>query len=88
VAVLQLRDAGKLGLDDPVEKHLTWFALRNRQPGEASVTIRALLTHTGGLPREAAFPYWADLRFPTRKQIEETVPGQERVFPPYTKWKY
>ena len=88
VAVLQLRDAGKLGLDDPVEKHLTWFALRNRQPGEAPVTIRSLLTHTGGLPREAAFPYWADLRFPTRQQIQETVPGQERVFPPYTKWKY
>lgn len=88
VAVLQLRDAGKLGLDDPVEKHLPWFALRGREPGEAPVTIRNLLTHTGGLPREAAFPYWADLRFPTRRQIEETVPGQERVYPSYAKWKY
>lgn len=42
-AVLQLRDAGLLELDDPVARHLAGFP-------RADVTIRHLLNHTSGLP--------------------------------------
>src|SRR5262245_53173236 len=31
-ALLQLRDAGKLQLDDPVAKHLSWFKVKNVHP--------------------------------------------------------
>ncbi|MBI4626374.1 MAG: beta-lactamase family protein [Verrucomicrobia bacterium] len=31
-AILQLRDVGKLRLDDPVSQHLPWFKIRNRHP--------------------------------------------------------
>jgi CubicO group peptidase (beta-lactamase class C family) len=86
IAVLQLRDAGKLHLDDPVAKHLPWYRLK--PAGAESVTIRHLLTHTAGLPREAAAPYWTDFRFPTADEIRQTLPGQEAVFPPETRWKY
>jgi D-alanyl-D-alanine carboxypeptidase len=44
-AVLQLVQAGKLALDDPVGKHLTEHP--NRDVAE-KVTIQHLLTHTGG----------------------------------------
>ena len=65
--VLMLRDAGKLQLDDPVEQHLPWFNIRQRFPDAPAITIRHLLTHTAGLPREAGFPYWTDADFPTRE---------------------
>lgn len=44
VAVAQLVDAGKMKLDDPVGKYVDGLT-----PGAARVTLRQLLTHTGGL---------------------------------------
>ena len=61
VCVLQLQEAGKLSIEDPVEKHLPEFAgqwmvearakgkLTLKKPARA-ITIRDLLTHTSGLP--------------------------------------
>jgi len=45
VATLQLVEAGKLALDDPIGKHLPGYP--NREAA-AKVTVRHLLTHTGG----------------------------------------
>jgi CubicO group peptidase (beta-lactamase class C family) len=45
VATLQLVDAGKLALDDPIGKHLTDYP---NPDAAAKVTVRHLLTHTGG----------------------------------------
>jgi D-alanyl-D-alanine carboxypeptidase len=45
VAVLQLAQQGKLGLDDPLGKYLTDYPNRDVS---TKVTIRHLLTHTGG----------------------------------------
>src|SRR5262249_33182918 len=35
IAVMQLRDAGKLRLDDPIAKHLAWFSLKSPSDEEA-----------------------------------------------------
>lgn len=88
VAVLQLRDRGKLRLDDPVGKYLPWFEVQSSFDDEPQITVRHLLTHTAGLPREAAFPYWTDHDFPTRDQIREALPSQSAVFAPATRYKY
>jgi D-alanyl-D-alanine carboxypeptidase len=45
VAILQLVEAGKLALDDPIGKYLT--AYPNKDVA-SKVTVRHLLTHTGG----------------------------------------
>jgi CubicO group peptidase (beta-lactamase class C family) len=87
-AIMQLRDEGKLRLDDPVSKYLPWFTIRHRFPDTPSITIHHLLTHTSGLPRDAAFPSWMENNFPTREQIIESLPKQETIFPPETRWKY
>ena len=87
-AILILRDAGMLQLDDPVDRHLPWFDIRQRYPDAPPITIRHLLTHTAGLPREAAFPYWTHDSFPTRDQVREALPGQETAYPTETRWKY
>ncbi len=87
-AILILRDAGTLQLDDPVDRHLPWFDIRQRYPDAPPMTVRHLLTHTAGLPREAAFPYWTDDSFPTRDQVREALARQETAYPTETRWKY
>ena len=87
-AILQLRDAGRLQLDDPVTRHLPWFAIASRHTDAPPITIRHLITHTSGLPREAAFPYWTEGEFPTLERLREGLGRQEAVLPTETKWKY
>lgn len=87
-AILQLRDAGKLQLDNPVAKHLPWFKIRNNHPDAPVITIRHLLTHTSGLPQDSAFPYWMDANFPTREEIIESLPKQQTIYAPETQLKY
>jgi D-alanyl-D-alanine carboxypeptidase len=87
-AVLMLRDAGKLKLDDPVNEHLPWFEMKSAFGTDNPITLRHLLSHTSGLPREAAFPYWTDCRFPTVAEIRERLPMQERPLPTEERWKY
>src|SRR5207247_268625 len=88
IAVMQLRDAGKLRLDDPVVKYLPWFKPQPASPDDPPVTIRHLLTHTSGLPREAAAPYWSDFNFPTRAEVVRGVAIQHAVSASEPKWKY
>jgi CubicO group peptidase (beta-lactamase class C family) len=87
-AIMQLRDQGKLRLDDPVSLHLPWFAVPNPFPDAPEVTIRHLLTHTSGLQREAAFPYWTDHVFPTRKELAGRVLDQDALNAPETTYHY
>ena len=59
VAILQLVDAGKLGLDDPLTKYFasapaTW----------KGITIHHLLTHTSGLPNNGLEHYTKGLCVP------------------------
>lgn len=49
VAVLQLAEDGKLGLDDPVTRHLPFATFRGKKGWDSAVTIRRLLGHASGL---------------------------------------
>lgn len=52
-AVLQLRDAGKLSLDDPVARHVPELRGWRGATGDAPpITIRHLLTHAAGFPED------------------------------------
>lgn len=87
-AIMQLRDQGRLQLDDPIDKYLPWFRIKNKYPEAPRITIRQLITHTSGLPREAAFPYWTDNKFPTRTEMIQALETQETIFPSETRLKY
>lgn len=87
-AIMELRDRGKLRLNDPVEQILPWFQPQNTFPDAPTIEVWHLLTHTSGLPREAAFPYWTDNKFPTRTAMIRALEHQQTVFPPETRFKY
>ncbi len=90
IAVMQLRDAGKLRLDDPVVKHLPWFTIKRTYPDAPEITIEGLLTHASGLPRESDYPYWTgpDFNFPTHEQIVAMISRQQTLYPAETYWQY
>lgn len=53
MAILQLRDKGKLQLDDPVLKYIPAFAKQAYPAADAPpLTIRHLLTHAAGFPED------------------------------------
>jgi CubicO group peptidase (beta-lactamase class C family) len=86
-AVMQLREQGKLRLDDPVSKHLPWFKVKSAEPDDPPITIEELLTHSSGLPREAG-PHWTTLEFPTTEGLRELMTERQAPFPPEVRWKY
>jgi len=90
IAVLQLRDQGKLGLDDPLARHLPWFNIKQTYADGPPVTIRGILTHSSGLPRDAAYPYWSApySEFPDREQIIKSLADQATVYPAGTHFQY
>lgn len=53
LAILQLRDAGKLALDDPAEKYVPQLkALRYPTTDAPRITVRHLLSHSAGFPED------------------------------------
>lgn len=87
IAILQLREAGKLRLDDPVVKHLPWFKPKPAGPDDGPITIEQLLSHSAGLQREAG-DHWSSFNFPTEAELIKLMPDRQAVFPPQTRWKY
>ena len=82
IAVLQQRDAGKLRLDDPVVQYLPYANLKSSDSDSPPVTIHALLTHSSGLPRESAHPYWTDpdFPFPTKEEVVSGLDSQKMLY--------
>lgn len=87
IAILQLREQGKLRLDDPVVKHLPWFSMKPAGPDDGPITIEQLLSHSSGMQREAS-DHWSSHDFPTEAQLKALMASRQAPFPPQTRWKY
>jgi CubicO group peptidase (beta-lactamase class C family) len=87
---MQLRDQGKLLLSDPISSHLDFFDLKQKYDDSTPITVESLLTHSGGLPREADFPYWSgpEFDFPTKQQVIEHLSEQETLHSSQTRYQY
>lgn len=81
VLVMQLRDAGKLGLDDTVEK----FVPEGRHAG---ITIRQMLSHVTGMQREPVGDVWDVLRYPDRPGLVSGWNEAEKIHKPHHRWHY
>ena len=80
VSVLQLREAGELGLEDPIELHVP------EAPG--GPTIATLLSHLSGIQREAPGSAWETLRFPSLEEVLGSLGEAELVLDPRRAWHY
>jgi CubicO group peptidase (beta-lactamase class C family) len=86
-AIMQLRDGGKLRLDDPVSKYLPWFKIKPAERDDPEITIEELVTHSSGLPREAG-PHWTTHDFPTAAQVRSYIAEHQAIYSPGVRWKY
>ena len=86
-AVMQLRDAGKIHLDDTVATYLPWFQIRTANANDPAITIEELLTHSAGLPREAG-SHWSDLTFPDEDGVKAFIESHQAPYAPEIRWKY
>ncbi len=87
VAIAQLWEQGKLGLDDPVCRHLPEFG----NQGKEAITLRHLLTHTGGfrsadkLPED--LPWDETIRRICEAPLEaDWAPGQKAGYHATSSW--
>jgi CubicO group peptidase (beta-lactamase class C family) len=81
VSVLQLRDEGKLDLDDPLSKHLP-------EATHGTPTLRRMLAHASGLQREPPGEIWETLAFPGEEELLRGLEEAEQVLPPMAAWHY
>ena len=90
VAFMQLRDEGRVRLDAPVSEYLDWFTLQDAHPNDEAITVRRLLSHSSGLPRESDFPYWSDpdFIFPTHEEIVQRLSSQSTLYPSSRYFQY
>jgi CubicO group peptidase (beta-lactamase class C family) len=82
-AIMKLVDEGKISLDDKVKDILPKYSVIQKFPAGGAVTVRSLLSHTSGLPRDTNHGYWGgpDHAFPTADQLFESLSTQETEGP-------
>ncbi len=86
-AVMQLVEQGKLSLEDPVSQHLPWFKPKDADPARP-VLVWHLLSHTGGLQREAPGTDWDQLEGPDISNVKSVTADTPLSLPPQTRLKY
>jgi len=93
VAIMQLRDRGLLGLDDPVVKRVPELRRVHNPYGDISqVTIRHLMSHSGGF-RAGTWPWGGDQPWHPFEpnewgQVVAMFPYTQVLFKPGTKYSY
>lgn len=81
VQVMQLRDEGKLSLDDTLDQHLP-------EVKHPRVTVRQALAHSSGMQREPIGDVWETLVNPDREELLAGFNEAERVHPPHKYFHY
>ena len=74
-AIMQLREAGMLDLEDRLDEHLPDVT-------HGELTVRRLLAHASGLQREIPGNVWETLQFPSGEELIGLLPEAERVLGP------
>jgi CubicO group peptidase (beta-lactamase class C family) len=81
IALMQLVEQAKVGLDDDIAKYIPEFTLKQTDDSSGPVTLRAILMHAAGLPRETINDTWTgpEYPFPTRAEMLAGL-AQQQMF--------
>lgn len=93
VAIMQLRDRGKLSLDDKITRYIPELRqLHNPFGSTDDITLRMLLSHTAGT-RDGTWPYgdgnpWEPFEPTKWEQLVAMMPYQQVLFKPGARYAY
>ncbi|HEY7879100.1 MAG TPA: serine hydrolase domain-containing protein, partial [Gemmatimonadaceae bacterium] len=93
IAIMQLRDRGRLTLDDRVTSYIPELRLVHDPYGSMdSITIRMLMSHSAGF-QNPTWPYkqgkpWEPFEPTTWSQLVAMMPYQEVFFKPGSRYSY
>ncbi len=59
IEIMRLYDEGLIDLDEPITTYLPDFSIQSRFNDSGEITIRNILSHRSGLPRNGNIPLWA-----------------------------
>jgi CubicO group peptidase (beta-lactamase class C family) len=85
VAILQLVESGRMGLDRPITDYLPEFAMHTRWPRAASITPRALLSHHAGLPTYYLKSFFSDQPL---TELMHALRDEHLAYEPHTVFNY
>lgn len=86
IAILQLVEAEKLQLDDPVLKYIPWFKAKTKTTDSKYITIRHLLSHLSGIFRDGDTAHWENGNFP--KNLSRSFSSKSLILETLSKFKY
>ncbi|HXH89772.1 MAG TPA: serine hydrolase domain-containing protein [Gaiellaceae bacterium] len=80
VCVMQLRDAGELSLDDPLDRFIP--------ESPHAPTLGRMLAHSSGLQREPPGEIWESMQAPSREELVAGTTDAEQLLRPGSWWHY
>ena len=80
VMVMQLRDEGRLALDDLLGDHVPEVS--------HPITVRQCLAHVSGIAREPLGDVWETLEQPDAKELRRDFDDVEQILQPHARWHY
>jgi CubicO group peptidase (beta-lactamase class C family) len=86
IEIMRLVEDGQVDLDAPITEYLPDFSIQSRFPNSAPITIRSILTHRAGLPRNEC--HWIDFNEHALAGLIESLEDCRQAYPVNSRFKY
>jgi len=89
IEIMRMYEEGMVGLDTPVTEYLPYFSITSRFSSSEPVTIRSILAHRSGLPRNGTLLSWYwEARPDVLMTVTDSLADAHQVFPVGYRYKY
>jgi CubicO group peptidase (beta-lactamase class C family) len=87
--IMRLAEEGLIDLDAPLESYMPGILPPERWPAASDITLRSILAHRSGIPRNDTLPgfYWDAAPDVLEAQVQ-TLAEMEQALPPGSRYKY
>ncbi len=87
IAIMQLVETGKIDLDAPVQKYISWFRVSNLDDS-SKITVRHLLNQTSGLSTPTGWRIFTEEKNKTLEQLVHDLDSARLLNSPGQKFEY
>jgi len=89
IEIMRMHEEGLVGLDTPIIEYLPDFSINSRLSSSEPITIRSILAHRSGLPRNGTLLSWYwEARPNVLKTVTDSLADAHQAFPVGYRYKY